>query len=182
MRFPTLRRLLPLALVVALPLALTACDAADDDTDGENFPVDVDDIRVEFTFSEPSDLDGFLSPSGGDDVLAELRSAIPPNSSITGVRITEVKIDLTLPVSDDYDIRDIDSAEFYFVNGSNRQLVASGSGFTPVTMFDEALLSIVNNEVGSLVGDGLQVQAAFNADPDREFRIEIDFDAVVSFN
>ena len=178
-----LRRLLPLALVLCLPLALTACDSADDPADGENFPVNVDDIRVEFSFSEPSDLDGPISPtSGGDNVLAELRREVPGNSSITGVRITRVKVDLLSPTPPDYDIGDLNRVEFYFVNGDRRQLVASGEGFTVGSMQSETTLTVQNSEVGSYVRDGLEVQAIINADPDRTFRVEVEFDAVVSFN
>ena len=176
-----LRRLLPLALVLCLPLALAACDTTDN-PDDESFTEDVDDVRVEFSFSEPSDLDGPLGQNAGDNVLSRLRSAVPGNSELTGVRITRVKVDLLSPPPPDYDIGDLNRVEFYFVNGDRRQLVASGEGFTVGSMQSETTLTVRNNEVGSLVDDGLQVQAIINADPDRTFRVEVEFDAVVSFN
>jgi hypothetical protein len=179
MRFPAFRRLLPLALVIALPLALTACDAADDE---EDFSETVRDVRVEFSFSDPDDLTGFLGQDDGDDVLSRLRGAVPGNSTLTGVRITRVKVDLLSPPPPDYDIGDLNSVQLYFVNGGDRQLVADGSGFTVGSMQSETTLTIRNNEVGSLVRDGLQIQAGINADPDRLFRVEIEFDAEVSFN
>ena len=177
-----LRRFFPLALLVCLPLALAACDSADDPGD-ETFPITVRDIRVEFTFDEPSDLDGPLRASGGDNVLSKLQSQLPSGSNITGVRVSRVKVDLLQPLPPVADIGDLNSVNFYLVNGDGTpQLVASGSAFTVGAMQSETTLRLDNSEIGSLVRDGLRAEAVINADPSTTHRVEIEFDAVVSFN
>ena len=140
------RRLSALALLVCLPLALTACDSADDPIDDE-FSETVNDIRVEFRFDEPADLTGPLTASG-DNVLSRLQRDLPGNSTITGVRITRVKVDLLRPLPPTADIGDLNRVEFYLVNGTSRQLVASGEGFTVGSMQSETTLTIRKQRSG----------------------------------
>ena len=186
-----LRRLLPLALVLCLPLALAACDSADD-PGNESFSEDVDDIRVEFRFDEPADLVGPLQASRTDDILGQLCAAVPGGDceDITSVSITRVRVDLLQPQTGDNNIANLNRVEFYLaVNDSDndpsndrRQLVAAGEGFTVGGMQFETRLGLRNTEVGSLVRDGLRAEAIINADPAETHVVEIRFDATVSFN
>lgn len=187
-----LRRLLPLALVASLPLALAACDTAEDGPGQESFSEEVEDIRVEFRFSEPSDLNGYLQASTSDDILAELCAAVPGGDcgDITGVSITRVKVDLLQPTGPTDNISNLNRVEFYLAvddsdsdpTNDRRRLVASGEAFEVGGMRFETRLDLQNSEVGSLVRDGLRAEAIINASPSVLHRVEIEFDATVSFN
>ena len=190
-----LQRFFPLALLVCLPLALAACDSADD-PGTETFSETVTDIRVEFSFDRPSDLTGPLQTSSSADILNRLCAAVPGGdcNDITGVRISRVKVDLLQPSTADDNISNLNRVEFYLANSDSdsdvsndpRQLVAAGEGFEVGGMRFETRLDVRNAEVGSLVrsgvGNGLRAEAIINADPSTPHRVEIEFDAVVSFN